>query len=758
MAAVLAAKREIPVETFCCCASFPLCSAAVRTFLSAVNIIYWSVMRRLLPVLSCFACLLIGPLALGDEGMWLYNAFPKEKVRAKYGFEPSQVWLDHIRLSSVRFNNGGSGSFVSRNGLTFTNHHVGAECIQELSTSGKDYIKTGFYARTQAEEAKCPNLELNQLLDIEDVTAKVNAGVKPEMSPAQAGQAQRTAMADIEKECANSTGLRCDVVTLYSGEVFDLYKYKKYTDVRLVFAPEFDIAFFGGDPDNFTYPRYDLDITFFRVYENGQPAHLDHHLQWSKTGLRDGDLIFVSGNPGSTGRLRTVSQLEFLRDVDYPSRLQRYARRIAVLQKFSSLSVENARIANEDLFSYQNSQKAVTGYLRGLTDKELMAEKVADEQKLRAEVSTSAKLKAEIDDPWSAIARSMEVQKEMYPQITYIEGREPRPFASDLANIARHLVRAAVEKSKPNGQRLREYRDSALPSLEQQLFSPAPVYKSLETLLLAENLREAQDALGASNPVIQKMLNGKTPEEAAKDVIEGTKLDDVSVRKELYRGGGAAIQASTDPLMVFMRSIDADARAVRKRYDDTVDSVERTEGAKITRARFSSRGFTEPPDATFTLRLSYGAVKGYTENGKQIPYATSMGGAYQHAVEHDDRPPYQLPESWMNAKSRLNLLTPLNFVSTADIIGGNSGSPTINKAGEVVGIIFDGNIQSLAWNFAYSDKIGRAVSVDARGIQEALRKIYDATPLADELSESSGTSTSWLQGHGDRPESAPGRP
>jgi hypothetical protein len=718
-------------------------------------------MRRLLPLLGLLACLLIGPVALGDEGMWLYNAFPKEKVKAKYGFEPTQAWLDHVRLSSVRFNNGGSGSFVSPNGLTFTNHHVGAGCIQELSTGGNDYIKTGFYARTKAEEAKCPNLELNQLVGIEDVTAEVNAGLKPGMSPAEAGQAQRSAMASIEKECANSTGLRCDVVTLYSGEIYGLYRYKKYTDVRLVFAPEFDIAFFGGDPDNFTYPRYDLDITFFRVYENGQPAHLDHYLQWSLAGVKDGDLIFVSGHPGSTGRLRTVSQLEFLRDVDYPSRLQRYARRIAVLQQFGAESAENSRIANEDLFSYQNSQKAVNGYLGGLTDNALMESKIADEQKLRTEVSANPKLQAEIDDPWRAITHAMDVHKEIYPQMTYIEGRGLRPFASDLANIARHLVRAAQEKSKPNGERLREYRDSALPSLEQQLFSPAPIYKSLEIVLLAENLREAKDALGTSNSVVQKMLNGKTPEEAAKDMITATRLDDVSVRKQLYQGGEAAIKSSTDPLIVFMRSLDSDARAVRKRYDDEVDSVEHTEGAKIVRARFSAHGFTEPPDATFTLRLSYGAVKGYTENGKPIPYATNMGGAYQHAAEHGDKPPYQLPESWMNAKSRLNLSTPLNFVSTADIIGGNSGSPTINQAGEVVGIIFDGNIQSLSWNFAYSDKIGRAVSVDARAIQEALRKIYGATALADELSGTSGSSTSQpgrnIQ-QGDQSESAPGRP
>jgi len=681
-------------------------------------------MRRLLPIASLLAFLLIGSLALGDEGMWLYNAFPKEKAKAKYGFEPSQAWLDHARLSSVRFNNGGSGSFVSANGLTFTNHHVGAECIQELSTGGKDYIKNGFYAATQAEEAKCPNLELNQLVGIEDVTAKVNAGVKPGLSPSQAGQAQRASMAEIEKACAISTGLRCDVVTLYSGEVFDLYKYKKYTDVRLVFAPEFDTAFFGGDPDNFTYPRYDLDITFFRVYESGKPARLDHYLQWSKAGVKDGDLIFVSGHPGSTARLKTLSQLEFLRDVDYPSRLGRYSRRIAVLQQFASESAENARIANEDIFGYQNSQKAITGYEDGLREKELMEEKQADEQKLRSEVNANPKLKTGNGDPWAAIGHAMEAHKEIYFAMTYVEGREPRPFPSQLANIARHLVRAAVERTKPNGERLREYRDSALPSLEQQLFSPAPIYKSLETVLMTEYFEEMAQGQGSI---------AKSPESLAKGLIEGTRLDDVAVRKQLYEGGEAAIKASTDPLIAYMLSIDSEARAVRKRYDDEVDSVERTEGAKIVRARFSEHGFTEPPDATFTLRLSYGAVKGYTENGMQVPYVTTMGGAYEHAAEHGDKPPYQLPDSWTRAKSKLNLSTPLNFVSTVDIIGGNSGSPTINKAGEVVGIIFDGNIQSLPWNFAYSDKIGRAVSVDCRGIQEALRKIYGATALADEL-------------------------
>jgi hypothetical protein len=680
--------------------------------------------------------------ASADEGMWLYSFPPHDQIKAKYGFDLTREWLEHVRLSSVRFNNGGSGSFVSADGLTFTNHHVGAECIQQLSTGGKDFIRSGFYAHTRQEEAKCPNLELNQLVEIDDVSPNVKGSVKPGMSAAVSGRALRSAMSKIEKDCAKG-GLRCDVVTFYSGAVYHLYIYKKYTDVRLVFAPEFDAAFFGGDPDNFEYPRYDLDITFFRVYENDQPAHLENYLRWSKTGVKEGDLTFVSGHPGNTGRLRTVSQLEFLRDLDYPSRLETYARRIALLKKFSAESPENARIAQEDIFGYENSQKAILGFEAGLKDPHVMDVKKADESKLRTSISSasspsnSSSDKAGIGDPWSAIAEAMAVDKKIYVPLTYLERR--RGFNSDLAGLARDLVRVAAEKAKPNGERLREYTDSGLPSLEQKLFSTAPIYRSLETVTLTDSLAQMQDALGADNPIVQKTLNGKTPAETAKTLIDGTKLDDVAVRKELYQGGQAAIQASTDPLIVLMRTLDPDARAIRKQYDDEVDAVERTEGAKIAKARFSATGFTQPPDATFTLRLSYGVVKGYDVDGKHIPFTTNFGGGYEHASEHGNKPPFQLPESWMNAKSKLNLSTPLDFVSTSDIIGGNSGSPTINKAGELVGIIFDGNIQSLPWNFVYEDKVGRAVSVDSRGIQEALRKIYGASALADELS---GGSTS----------------
>ena len=671
---------------------------------------------------------LAAPFAVADEGMWLYNAFPKEKVDAKYHFETTQEWLDHVRLSSVRFNNGGSGSFVSPDGLTFTNHHVGADCIQKLGTSGADYMKTGFYAKTQAEEAKCPDLELNVLTGIEDVTAKVNAGVKPGMSTADAGQAQRAAMAAIEKDCTTSTGLRCDVVTLYSGEVYNLYKYKKYTDVRLVFAPEFEAAFFGGDPDNFTYPRYDLDISFFRIYENDKPVHLDNYLKWSKTGVGDGELIFVSGHPGSTGRLLTISQLQYLKDVDYPSRLASYKRRIALLKKFSAESPENARIAQEDIFGLENSQRAIKGYLEGIQDLALMSQKNMDERAQERQYTTKNPSGL---NPWEEISKAMKVEREIYNQLTYVE--RIRGYYSELAQYARWIVRATEEKQKPNGDRLREYRDSALPSLEQRLFSSAPIYKNFETTTLADSLAQMQDALGADDAAVKASLNGKSAAEAAKEYISGTHLDNIAVRKQLYAGGKQAVDASQDPLIVLMRNVDAEARAVRKRYDDEVDSVERRDGAAIARARFEQSGFNQPPDATFTLRLSYGVVKGYAENGQKIPYFTTFDGGYKHADEHANKPPYQLPDSWMKMKSKVNLSTPLNFVSTADIIGGNSGSPTVDKAGEVVGIIFDGNIQSLPWNFFYDDQVARSVHVDSRGIVEALRHIYGAEGLADEL-------------------------
>jgi hypothetical protein len=680
-------------------------------------------------LLLCVLTLGLGSFAFADEGMWLFNAFPKDKVQAKYGFAPDQAWLDHVRLSSARAPNG-SSSFVSADGLIFTNHHIAQECIHDLSTNGKDYMKNGFYAPTRAEEPKCPGVEFIVLEDMQDVTTQVNAAVKPGMSTADAGKAQREEMSSLEKDCSTE-GIRCDVVTLYSGAMYQLYKYKKYDDIRLVFAPEFDMAFFGGDPDNFEYPRYDLDISFFRAYENGEPAKIHDYLKWSPVGVKEGDLVFVSGHPGRTGRLLTTDQLGFLRDYQYPMQLNSYKRRIAMLEKFSAASDENSREAESDFFGLQNSFKAVTGYEGGLQDKDLIGKKAAGEKALRNFVNSDPKLKAEFGDPWAEIAKAVEVQKQIYKPLSYLDSLGG--FRGDLARYARDIVRAAEQKQKPSNQRIRGFQDSALPTLEQRLFSTAPTYKALEQALLAESLAEMQDVLGADNADVKKALAGKTPEERAKELIDGTKLDDVAVRKQLYEGGEAAVQASNDPLIALMRQIEPDAVAIHQRDEDEVQSVLRRDGGYIGKALFAKEGFKVPPDATFTLRLSYGPVEGYKLNGKNVPWFTTMGGAYKHAAEHGSKPPYQLPESWLKAKSSIDLNTPFNTVSTPDIIGGNSGSPVINKNAEVVGIIFDGNIESLPWAFEYSDKVARSVEVDSRAILESLRKIYHADALANEI-------------------------
>jgi len=679
--------------------------------------------------LLCILTLGFCTFAFADEGMWLFNHFPVDKVKAKYGFAPDQAWLDHVRLSSARAPNG-SSSFVSADGLIFTNHHIAQGCVHDLSTNGKDYMKNGFYAPTRADEPKCPGVEFVVLEGIEDVTDKVNAAAKPGMSAADAGKAQREEMSNLENECSKN-GLRCDVVTLYSGAMYNLYKYKKYDDIRLVFAPEFDIAFFGGDPDNFEYPRYDLDISFLRAYENGQPAKINDHLKWSPTGVKEGDLVFVSGNPGRTQRLFTMDQLEFLRDVQYPWQLKSLARRVDMLQKFSAESAENAREAESDLFSLQNAFKAYTGYQSGLLDKDLMAKKAADEKALRDFVNSDARRKQEFGDPWAEIGKAVTIQKPMFLPLTYIDNMAG--FRSELARYARTIVRATEQKQKPSNQRIRGYQDSALPTLEQRLFSTAPVYKSLDQLELAESLAEMQEHLGANNDLVKMALAGKSPDERAKELIAGTKLDDVAVRKQLYEGGKAAVDASTDPLIVLMRQIEPQAIALHERDEDEVQSVLRLGGTQIGKALFAKDGFNVPPDATFTLRLSYGAVEGYKLNGKNVPWFTTMGGAYEHAAQHGSKPPFQLPESWLKYKGAVNLKTPFDTVSTPDIIGGNSGSPMINKSGEVVGIIFDGNIESLPWNFEYTDKVARSVEVDSRAIIESLRNIYHADALVNEL-------------------------
>ena len=685
-------------------------------------------------LLALFGIQTLHITALADEGMWTFNNVPRAEIKKKYGFEVTDEWLNKVRLASVRFNNGGSGSFVSPNGLVLTNYHIVEDIVAEVSTPEKDYAKEGFVAKTRAEEIKAPSLELNVLMGIEDVTSRVNGAVKAGMTDAEAFQARRAETSAIEAESLKASGMRSDVVTLYQGGQYNLYRYKKYTDVRLVFVPEFQAAFFGGDPDNFNFPRFNIDMALVRVYENDQPVKPEHYFKWSTAGPKEGSLVFVTGHPGSTSRLNTVAHLEQLRDTSIPIIIRLLERREGVLKKYMSLGEEQTRQAQNELNGVQNALKVYRGQLAGLKDNALMARKMKEEQELRKSIAASAERQKMYGDAWDAIAKAHKA----YP--SYIRERrafdQAGGFNSTLFNFARTLVRLAAENEKPNAERLPEYTDARRASLELGLYSPAPIHEDFEKLKLTDSLGFMVELLGADNALAKQVLDGKTPEARANELISGTKLKDPEFRKELAKGGKAAIDASTDPMIVVARTIDAKARESRKRYESEVTGVERSNYAKIARALFETEGTRLYPDATFTLRLSYGAVEGYTENGKKVAPFTTLGGLYARADAFKQQFPYVLPPRWMEKKKDVNPSTPFNFVSTNDIIGGNSGSPTINQNGELVGLIFDGNIQSLVGDFIYDGSVNRAISVDSRGMLEVLKKIFDANHIAAELTAS----------------------
>jgi hypothetical protein len=678
----------------------------------------------------CLSTSLLAPLApRADEGMWLFNAPPRELIRQTYGFEITNPWLEHLMQASVRFNSGGSGSFVSEDGLLISNHHVGADALQKLSTPEKDYLRDGFYARRLADEVRCVDLELNVLQSIEDVTQRVNAAVPAGATPEEAFQARRAVMAAIEKESLERTGLRSDVVTLYQGGAYHLYRFKRYTDVRLVFAPEQQIAFFGGDPDNFEYPRHVLDICLFRVYENGRPARVPHHLRWSRAGVQAGELTFVTGHPGRTSRLLTVAELEYLRDVQFPYTLEWLKRREVLLTAWSARSAENARRAKDDLFGVQNSRKARDGGLAGLMDPHFMAAKQHAEAAFKAAVAGRPE-EREVTAAFEQIAAAQQAIAAVALRYRLLEAGHG--FDAESFRIARTLLRAAEERPKPNGERLPEFRDSNRESLELELFSTKPIYEDLETLTLADSLTFLAEKLGWRDPLVQQVLAGQSPRARAAALVAGTRVRDVAVRRQLYQGGSDAVRAAADPLIELARLVDAEARAVRRTVE-VQDERKRQAHAVLARARFALQGTGTYPDATFTLRLAYGTVRGYEEDGRTLPPWTTLAGLYQRAAEMQERPPFDLPELWRKRKGALNLNTPLNFVGTHDIIGGNSGSPVVNRAGEFVGVIFDGNIHSLVLDFAYDDRLARSISVDCRGILEALRRVYRADRLVREL-------------------------
>jgi hypothetical protein len=691
----------------------------------------WSKARAMVQMAAGLAVVATAShLARADEGMWLLTSPPRDYLRSTYGFEPTAEWLEHVQKSAVRFSTGGSGSLVSAEGLVMTNHHVGSDMLAKLSTKERDLLKTGFLAGSRGEELSCPDLELNILWTIEDVTDKVNAGVGADVPAAKANDMRQKTIAEISKTAMDKTGMHAEVVTLYQGGKYHLYCYKRYTDVRLVMAPEQSIAFFGGDTDNFEYPRFNLDCTFFRIYEDGKPLKTEHHLAWSE-GSNQGDLALVVGHPGRTNRLNTVDHLRFMRDVELPMRLDQLWRLEVKYQNFNARNAENERIGKDDLFGIANSRKALTGQLAGLLDPSNMEKKATAEKALREFVARDPQRRAQWGDAWDQIAKAQEARRSWAIRHRLLNAG----LSSHLYANARNIVRAAVELQKPNAERLREYRDSQLQSLYTGLYSPAPIHESLEIFTTEASLSYLAEKLGSDDPIVRIALDGKSPRARAEDLVLQSTLKDPAARKKLLEAGKDAVFASKDPMIQLAIAMDPEARAIRKKYEDEVEAVERASYAKIAAAKFAMEGENTYPDATFTLRLSFGPIGGYMEEGKFVPPYTNFGGLYERAKDREGMHGFDVPKSWIDAKDKLDLSTPFNFVCSADIIGGNSGSPVINVKGEVIGLVFDGNIQSLPGAFIYDVTSNRAVSVDSRAIIAALRDVYGAKDLVKEITE-----------------------
>ncbi|HEX2252527.1 MAG TPA: S46 family peptidase [Thermoanaerobaculia bacterium] len=686
--------------------------------------------RVLLP--SLLLALLAGPAApaTADEGMWLFNEFPAERVREAHGWAPDPAWLDRVREAAVRFNNGGSGSFVSPDGLVITNHHVGIDCIQKLSSAENDYVTDGFTAATRADELPCPDLELNVLDSIERVTGRVRGAVPEGAADQAAAEARRAETARIEAECQEATGLRCNVISLYQGGEYDLYRYRRHTDVRLAWAPELALANFGGDQDNFEYPRYVLDAALFRVWEDGEPLTAAAHLPVDPSGPQQGELTFLVGNPGSTGRLATLAELHFLRDVAYPFAQAGLQHQRDVLLAYSERGEEEARIARDDLLGVENSLKAISGYLSGLLDEELMATKARQEAELRRRVAADEALAARVGDPWADMARALDTYRGVYARSQALGGAS----SGRLPGLAKSIVRLTAELAKPNTERRPSFRDTALPSYYQRLYSDAPVYPGYDELRLTQGLQRLAYQFGPTHPMIEEVLGDRTPEQVAREAIAGTKLADVAVRRRLVEGGAAAVAASDDPMIVLMREIEPYDRVLDDLVEDEVDAVEADAGERIAEAYFAVHGTDTYPDATFTLRVSYGTVKSYGD----LPWHTTFQGLFDRAAKFGNQPPFRVPDELAAAKERVDLATPLDFVTTHDVIGGNSGSPVVDREGRFVGIVFDGNLEMLPNRFVYSMERARGISVDVRAILEVLRNVYPAGHLADELVGSAG--------------------
>ena len=665
--------------------------------------------------------------ALADEGMWTYDNFPAAKMRAKFGWAPDAAWLNRARLASIRLVQGCSASLVSSQGLVMTNHHCVRACLNDLADAQHDYLVDGFYARSLVQEKRCPVLEANQLAQITDVTRQVQSATAGKSDRAF-HEAERAAKARIERACGRSADLRCQVVALYNGAVYDLYKYKRYQDLRVVFAPEESIAFFGGDPDNFTFPRYDLDVAFVRIYDHVKPLRTETYLKFARNGVKQGDIALASGNPGGTERADTRAELEFQRDVAQPFALKLLSELQGVLTEFATQGTEQARISKTLRFSTENLLKTYQGRQLALVQGTLIADKGRYEDELRERIAAVPELAAADGRAWAAISTALAHARELFARLEMLEHFPQR--LSPLLSQAMALTRYAAEAGKPDGQRLEEYTEANFPTLKQKIISAAPIHAELERTMLTWWLQKVRAELGTDDADVKKLMAMRSPEEIADTIVGGTKLLDAAARAGLLAAGPAAIDVYADPLLAFARALDRPARSVRDEYENTVQAVITKNAGLISKARFALEGTGGYPDASFTLRLSFGTVAGYQENERPVAATTDFAGAYAHATGVE---PYRLPGSWVSAQHRLDPDTTLNFVSTNDIVGGNSGSPVIGRDGEVIGLMFDGNIQSLGGYYGYDGSVNRAIAVDVRGIIEALRNIYHADRLVQEL-------------------------
>jgi Peptidase S46 len=678
-------------------------------------------------LLAAVALLAAGAAVRAEEGMWTFDNPPLKTLATRYNFTPTPEWLEHLRLASVRIGDVGSGAFVSPDGLLLTNHHVARFQLQKNSTAEHDYLRDGFYAATGDQEMKSPDLEINVLVGMKDVTGRVESAAKGIDDPGKALDARQAAIVAIEKESKDATGLRSDVISLYNDSEYWLYQYKAYTDVRLVFAPEEQAAYFGGDPDNFTYPRYDLDMAFYRVYENGKPLRTENYLKWNARGAAPGDLVFVPGNPGTTQRQITMAQLLVERDVQEGDYLAVFRRRMQAEQAYASQGAEQAQQVESSIFRYANSIKELEGEHEALEDKGVIAKKQAEEDELRAKVAANPEWQKECGDAWDTIARAEELLRpELAKQIF-------RHSGSQLFTLALTIVQYVKEVQKPDSERLAGYNEAALASLRFQLLSPAPIYAGAEKADMTAALTQAREELGADDEYVKAFLQGGDITLTVNALVNGTRLGDPAARQALLDGGEAAVEASTDPMIVTARRVDPIARAEYQYMRDHISSVLLPAEEKIGKARFAVYGKSAYPDATFTPRLSYGTVEGYPYNGTQAPPFTTFYGLFDRAASFSNKHPWDLTPKEAAAEGKLDLATPLDFVCSADIVGGSSGSPVVDRNGEVVGLLFDGNIESLAGDFVFDEAKNRAVAVHSAAMIEALRKIYGADALADEL-------------------------